>query len=175
MDTLLLNADYRPLDLLTWKDALSLMFRQNAYVLVEYEDRLVRSPSLTVRVPAVMVLKRFRRHLPGVRFSRPNIYSRDDYECQYCGASMRRGEVSLRDLTFDHVLPRSRGGKMSWTNIVTSCGPCNRSKGNRLPSEAGMVLRSTPTRPRHGNPIALYLTGRSYPEPWRPYVEPHVA
>ena len=172
MDTLLLNADYRPLDLLNWMDALRLLFRGKAHVVAEYANRVVRSPSTTVCVPSVMVLERYQKHKSLVKFSRSNVYSRDRFECQYCGASLARGELSLRDLTLDHVLPRSRGGETSWTNIVTSCGTCNRIKGDRLPKEAGMELRNPPRTPKLYNPVALRLRGRDYPEMWRDFVGP---
>lgn len=170
MDTLLLNADYQPLDILSWEDALSLLFRDKARVEAEYEDREVSSPSLTIKVPSVMVLNRYQKHKPTIRFSRANVYSRDGFECQYCGVSMLKGEVSLRDLTFDHVVPRSHGGATSWTNIVTSCGRCNRFKADRSPEQAGMPLRKTPRVPRYGNPVLLRLKGRQFPESWSNYV-----
>ena len=174
MDTQLLNADYRPLDTLSWMEAIGLLFREKVHVVVEYEDRVVRSPSLTLPIPAVIVLRKYQKHTPPVKFTRSNVYSRDGFQCQYCGASCAKGEVHIRDLTYDHVLPSSRGGGTTWTNIVTSCGPCNRKKGNRLPEEAGMPLRSTPRPPKAGNPIALRLRGRRYPEQWAIYVEPYM-
>lgn len=174
MDTLLLNADYRPMDVLSWMDALSLMFREKAHVISEYEDWEVRSPSLTVRVPSILVLVKYHNYRPIVKFSRINVYSRDRFQCQYCGVGPGSGEVRMGDLTFDHVVPRSRGGKTTWDNIVTCCQPCNRTKADRLPREAGMPLRNEPYVPDVISPVLLRLHGKNYPDSWSPYVEPHM-
>jgi 5-methylcytosine-specific restriction endonuclease McrA len=169
MDTLLLNADYRPLDVLTWVDALLLVFRGKARIVVE-GTREVRSPSLTYYVPHVLVLKVYRKHQAAVKFSRHNVYARDNYQCQYCGKGVYTDGLSLSSLTFDHVMPISRGGPTTWLNIVTSCGKCNRTKANRLPSEAGMPLLNAPHVPRGMNPLTFRLKGRRVPEVWHTYL-----
>lgn len=163
--TLLLNATYEPLMVIDWKRAISLVFLGKSDVLAEHETR-VRSVSLTLRIPSVLRLrKRVRRVKPVIRFSRRNVYARDDYRCQYCAESFPAGK-----LTFDHVLPRSRGGKTSWTNIVACCEDCNRRKGDRTPAEAGMQLLKKPARPRHLPEIEHQFGGSNPPDDWQFYL-----
>jgi 5-methylcytosine-specific restriction endonuclease McrA len=99
-----------------------------------------------------------------VRFSRQNIYLRDGLTCQYCQQRLPRSELNL-----DHVIPRSRGGRTTWENVVCSCIACNVRKGGRTPQEAGMRLMKTPTRPRW-SPFAKELGGRLLHEDWRPFL-----
>jgi 5-methylcytosine-specific restriction endonuclease McrA len=98
-----------------------------------------------------------------IRFSRLNIYARDGFTCQYCAV-----RFATEDLTFDHVLLRSRGGRTSWENIVTCCIPCNAAKADRTPDETGMKLRRRPGRPSFLPSITVKLGG-AVPEEWRPY------
>jgi len=171
MDTLLLNADYRPADVLNWKDAISLMMRDTSRLVLPYEDWVVRSPSVSINVPAVLVLQRYVKTHRQVRFSRTNIYIRDDFTCQYCGKSVERDELRVSDLSFDHVVPSSRGGKTTWENIITSCKPCNKRKADRLPKEADMPLLSKPYLPQHINNVLEYrLRGRKVPSEWRDFL-----
>jgi 5-methylcytosine-specific restriction endonuclease McrA len=133
---------------------------------VEESDREVRSVTLTVRVPSVVRLMgfvRFRRR--DAKFTRRNIYTRDDHRCQYCG---RR--YSASELTCDHVLPRSRGGKAEWSNIVTCCVHCNRKKGWRMPEEAGMRLLRLPQRPSWQWGFQIRFANRRPPRSWRLYL-----
>lgn len=128
-DTLILNSDGSPLSLLpistlSWKKAIPEMWSGNASVLHVYEDWEVRSPSLVMNVPSVMVMRTFRAPKRMVRFNRRNIYIRDGYRCQYCSEVFSYGL-----LTFDHVIPQSHGGKTTWENIATACGPCNSRRG----------------------------------------------
>lgn len=163
--TLLLNATYEPLMVIDWKRAISLVFLGKSDVLAEH-DREVRSTSLSMRIPSVVRLrKRVRRAEPVVRFSRANVYARDGYACQYCG-----GSFPASRLTFDHVMPRSRGGVTSWTNIVTACSDCNRRKADRTPDEARMRLRSKPMRPRTLPGSRCGITGADAPESWDFYL-----
>jgi len=130
---LLLNATYEPLRVISWKRAITLLTLDKVEVLETY-DRVVRSVTLAIRLPAVVRLihlVRFRKHT--IRFSRENIYIRDKYQCQYCAESKHAS-----DLTYDHVIPKSRGGKTAWENIVTCCLPCNKKKGGRTPKQARM-------------------------------------
>jgi len=125
--------DYRTYDFITWAD-LGELFSDGDVIL---------SPRLRVPVPEVIVLHRYtglpRRH---PIFSRRNLFLRDHETCQYCGAT-----PGTRELTIDHVVPRSRGGRTEWTNCVLACGRCNRRKGNRTPEEAGLRLRTAPRTP----------------------------
>lgn len=131
-DTLVLNADglpvsYIPLSAVQWKEAIMYMYHDKCNVLEWYDDWMVHSANWETKVPAVIMLKEYLRHTRRVRFSKTNVYLRDQYNCCYCGC-----DVTRRDATLDHVVPVSRGGKTEWTNIVTACGPCNFRKGNKM-------------------------------------------
>jgi 5-methylcytosine-specific restriction endonuclease McrA len=162
---LLLNASFEPLNVIDWQRALKLVFMDKVEVVAE-SDREVHSVSVTVRVPSVVRLMnfvRFRRK--EAKFSRRNIYARDNHSCQYCGK-----RYPVDELTCDHVLPRSRGGKATWDNIVTCCVACNRRKGGRTPAEAGMKLRKPPTRPSWQWGFRVRFKNRRPPETWRLYL-----
>ncbi len=162
---LLLNASYEPLSIVTWKKAITLLLLGKAEMLVA-QSRKIRSATETFDLPSVLRLQR-RVKVPHrrVHFSRSNVYRRDNYRCQYCG---ERFSASL--LTFDHVLPRSRGGDTTWSNIVTSCQPCNRTKCSRTPAEAGMPLLNTPTEPRWWPFSAGAGNVDEHPDDWKPYL-----
>ena len=141
--TLVLNADYFPLDVVNWQRAMTL-WCQGKVEIVERHDREVWSVSFSFKLPAVIRLlhRVSTKRRPEVQFSRANIYTRDNYTCQYC-----KIQHKTEDLTFDHVLPVARRGQRTWTNIVTCCLPCNRKKGSQTPEEAGMHLVRRPKRP----------------------------
>ena len=163
--TLLLSQGYEPIKIIPWQRAMILLTLQKVDVVEEY-DAEVRATSLVVRIPAVVRLRKaFRRFAKPVKFSRVNIYARDGHRCQYCGA-----KCTIDQLTYDHVVPRSRGGRTSWDNIVSCCYACNRRKANRTPAEAKMVLRSTPVRPAWIPAVQIRVSTRSVPDAWRDYV-----
>ena len=163
--TLLLNQGYEPIKVISWQRAITLFCLDKVEVLEEY-DAQVRATSMIVHVPAVVRLRKaYRRHVRPVRFSRVNIYARDGHRCQYCGV-----RCTIDRLTYDHVVPRSRGGRTSWDNIVSCCVPCNARKANRTPAEAGMILRSTPDRPAWMPALQIRISTRSLPDAWRDYV-----
>ena len=140
---LVLNADYRPLSyyplsLWPWQEAVKAAFLDRVSIVAEY-DAVVRSPTTEIRIPSVVVLKEFVKPQKRVAFTRFNLFLRDEFCCQYCGA---RG-----DLTFDHVVPRARGGITSWENVVAAWSPCNLRKGAKSLRQAGMSLRLPPRRP----------------------------
>ncbi len=163
--TLLLTQGYEPIQIISWQRAVTLLALDKVEVVDEY-DAEVRAVSMIVRVPAVVRLRRaFRRHAKPVKFSRVNIYARDGYRCQYCGAT-----CTIDELTYDHVIPRSRGGRTCWENIVSACYACNRRKANRTPAEAGMGLRTTPVRPTWMPAVQIRVSARSVPDAWRDYV-----
>lgn len=140
--TLLLNAWMLPQRIVPWQEAITLWYLGKVDVLEAYAER-VSSPSVTVPVPAVVRLRRPVVHVRrGVKFSRANVFARDGFRCQYCGAKKPRNELS-----FDHVLPRVHGGRTGWDNIVTACRPCNHKKRNRTPEQANMKLMRRPARP----------------------------
>ncbi|WP_299815417.1 HNH endonuclease [uncultured Jannaschia sp.] len=165
---LVLNADYRPLSyyplsLWPWQDAVKAAFLDRVTIVSEYEE-VVRSPSIEIRIPSVVVLKDYVRPQKEVAFTRFNLFLRDEFRCQYCGA---RG-----DLTFDHVVPRARGGITSWQNVVAACGRCNLKKGSRSLKQVGFTLRRAPRRPATGELMNL---GRKFPpnhlhESWMDYL-----
>jgi 5-methylcytosine-specific restriction endonuclease McrA len=163
--TLLLDATYEPLQLISWQKAMTLLFLRKVEVLAHYEQH-IHGGERSLAQPAVV---RLNRRVPwrksGVRFSRRHVFQRDGYACQYCG------EVCApRDLTFDHVFPRSRGGETGWSNIVTSCRACNQRKGDRTPEEARMTLLRRPVAPRW-LPPHVKEQGISGPHPlWEPYL-----
>lgn len=108
-----------------------------------HEDEVVRAPGFEFRVPAVIVLQHYQKCPPRtVRFNRRNIYVRDRFRCQYCGKAPGR-----EHLTIDHVVPKSKGGRSTWNNVVVACIRCNSQKGDRLPAECGMVPKVAPKRP----------------------------
>ncbi|MFO0551991.1 MAG: HNH endonuclease [Polyangiaceae bacterium] len=162
--TLLLNAWMLPQRIIPWHEAITLLYLGKVDVLEEY-DELISSPSISIPLPAVV---RLRRQVAGVRrgvkFSRANVFSRDGYMCQYCGVKRPRGELS-----FDHVLPRTHGGRTGWENIVTACRPCNLRKRNRTPEQAGMRLLRKPIRPMSLPIEPMSLGSGQIPEQWRGY------
>ena len=143
-DTLLLNADglpvgYMPLSTLIWEDAIRYMVLEKADVVAWHENWIVRSARWETQVPSVMMLREFQKTKLTVRFSRGNVYLRDNCQCQYCGADIDRKEATL-----DHVVPVSKGGKSVWENCTTACGPCNSAKSDKT---KGWKPRIKPYKP----------------------------
>lgn len=165
METLVLTNTYEPHRVVPWQKAITMFFDGKVEVLSEYDED-IRSVSITIKMPAVVRLVRaVRRARRGVRFSRANVLARDGFECQYCGA-----RATSRELTFDHVVPRSQGGNTTWDNIVTACGRCNTRKGGRTPHQAGMSLRKAPARPKDLPTLFYKLELRGVPEAWKSWV-----
>ena len=163
--TLLLNQGYEPIKIVSWQRAMTLVTLDKVEVIEEY-DAQIRASSMVVQVPAVVRLRRaFRRHAKPVKFSRVNIYARDGYRCQYCAA-----KCAIDQLTYDHVIPRSRGGRTTWDNIVSCCYNCNANKANRTPGEARMTLRAAPARPSWIPSVQIRVSTKSVPDAWRDYV-----
>lgn len=164
---LLLNAGHEPLRVVDWRRAFCLVFQDKVDILEEHST-VVRSVTLQFRVPAVIRLRRWvnlKRRPPIIRFSRSNIYLRDDFTCQYCAR-----KFTERQLTLDHVMPVVRGGRKNWENIVTACMPCNQRKGDRTPDEAGQRLLRAPHAPRWlPGKIGLTRT-RTMPKVWERYL-----
>ena len=165
---LVLNADFRPLSyyplsLWPWQEVIKAVFLDRVEVVSNY-DQMVRSPSFEMPLPSVVALKHFVAQDRHPAFTRFNLFLRDAFSCQYCGSG--------QDLTFDHVTPRSRGGRTTWENIVTACAPCNLSKGGRTPAEAHMIPARRPMRPSMHQ---LQDLGRRFPpnhlhESWLDYL-----
>lgn len=164
--TLLLNASYEPLSVISWQRAVTLLFSDKVEVLSVYDDREIRSVSFSIQMPSVVRLLRYaRRRLLGIKLSRQNVFIRDGYACQYCGRTPPEVELSI-----DHVLPRSRGGRTSWENITTCCMACNREKGSRTPMEAGMALLRLPYRPTFSLLLVFHSHLKHPPADWSLYL-----
>ncbi|HRO16215.1 MAG TPA: HNH endonuclease, partial [Paracoccus sp. (in: a-proteobacteria)] len=153
---LVLNADFRPLSyyplsLWPWQETIKAVFLDRVSILAEYEG-VVRSQHQAIRIPSVVVLKDYVKPQKRVAFTRFNLFLRDEFCCQYCGA---RG-----DLTFDHVVPRSRGGVTNWENVVAACSPCNLKKANKSLRGSGLRLKHAPRRP---SPEEMQAIGRRFP------------
>jgi 5-methylcytosine-specific restriction endonuclease McrA len=164
---LVLNADFRPmsyfpLSLLSWQDAVNAVFSERVSVVAEY-DAWARSPSTRVRLPSVVALRKYQRTPRRVAFTRFNVFLRDRFTCQYCGEAF-----AASALTFEHVIPRSHGGRTTWSNIVTACVPCNTRKGSSL----RVRPRRAPKEPRIKE---LLAAKRAFPpgylhESWTDYL-----
>lgn len=165
---LVLNADYRPLSyyplsLWSWQDTIKAVFLDRVNILDHY-DRAVHSPTTEMKLPSVVSLKTYVKPAKYPAFTRFNVFLRDRFSCQYCS--------ERTELTFDHVIPRSRGGQTTWDNVVAACSPCNLRKANRLPSEIGMIPFDAPIRPTVHE---LHHNGRAFPpnylhESWQDYL-----
>jgi len=145
MATLILNADASPvclvpLSTISWQESIRYLVSDKAAPLEWYDNWIVRSARWSTRVPAVMLLKEYQKKKSGIRFSKPNVFLRDDYHCQYCGIS-----VNKKTVTLDHVLPISLGGRTSWENCTTACHQCNSTKGNK----SGIVPKTKPWKPSY--------------------------
>jgi 5-methylcytosine-specific restriction endonuclease McrA len=145
MDTLVLNKDGSPLSLLPistvkWQEAIRLLVLEKVIVVKEYDDWVVRSPSSQMSVPSVVMLKQYHHWNRMVKYNRSHVLLRDQYKCHLCGEKPR-----LNDLTLDHVVPRSKGGRTTWENIITSCKRCNLHKGN----DESIVPKNLPKRPSY--------------------------
>jgi len=153
---LVLNADYRPLSyyplsLWTWQEAIKAAYLDRVDILAEY-DQVVRSPTMEIRIPSVVVLRDYVAPQKKVAFTRFNLFLRDGFSCQYCGAK--------GDLTFDHVVPRAAGGITSWANVVAACSPCNLRKGSQSLRRSGLQLLKPPRQPEAEQ---LRNIGRRFP------------
>jgi 5-methylcytosine-specific restriction endonuclease McrA len=140
--TLILDNAGKPVKIVPWFRGV-IYDLQDKVIVLEHYDRVIRSPSVELFLPAVVMLKHYVRVRPfKVRWSKRNVFARDNYACQFCGC-----QPGQNNLTIDHVMPSSRGGRSTWENTVASCEPCNHRKGDRTPAEAGMPLRTKPARP----------------------------
>ena len=171
METLVLNPGYEPVARVPWQRAVTLLFLGKVEVVEEYDDREIRSVTFVFKMPSVVrLLRALRGARKAIKFSRENVYARDGGRCQYCGAGVRRDEI-----TYDHVVPRALGGKTTWENIVTACIGCNQRKGGRTPEQAGMKLRSSPVKPKR-LPETFRVTftfRKGMPESWRSFLRSH--
>lgn len=163
---LVLNSSYQPVKLVSWQKAFILFFQGKVEVL-EYHSAAARSAREAHRLPSVIRLKTYiaPRRANRLKFSRENVYLRDDYTCQYCGV-----QFAPRDLTLDHVVPASKNGRKDWTNVVAACRTCNHRKGNRTPLGANMPLLNEPKIPAWLPTLRPSFRSGDIPEAWEPYL-----
>ncbi len=152
MRTLLIDVNYFPVKIIEWQKAVVLILNNRADVIEEYSDQFIRSVSLTLKLPKVLKLHETHRLSFSVKFTRLNVFHRDNFQCQYCGVKFPKDH-----LTFDHIIPVSRNGKTSWENVVSSCRPCNFKKGSLTPQEANMKLLKAPKKPKWSVELCLRL------------------
>ena len=154
---LVLNADYRPLSyyplsLWNWQDSIKSAYLDRVTIVNNY-DRIIKSPSFSMKLPSVIALKSYIKPKSNPNFTRFNVFLRDKFMCQYCGSNS--------ELTFDHLLPRSKGGKTDWNNVVTACSSCNVQKGGRLfYDNSEMSLQQIPYQPSTED---LHKNGKNFP------------
>jgi len=164
---LLLNATYEPLKIISWQSAVVMYFNEKVSI-VEEDSAPLRSPSVAMRMPSVVALKKYCRLNKKVKFSRKNILIRDNFTCQYCGTVEGDLHPVTKEKVFinvDHIVPRSRGGITSWKNCVASCQVCNNRKGDRPLYETEMALRRKPRAPQFVT-FQLAKKRRQVPEKW---------
>ncbi len=170
---LLLNGNnWEPLAIISIPRAINLLLSEKATV-IEQSGRILRTVASSFPVPSVIALRTYinvpRRK---AQWSRKGVLARDNYQCIYCGVrpgdTLRGKIVAKSDMTVDHLLPRSRGGRDTWSNTASACYVCNHRKGDRLPEEAGMKLRWEPKIPRTSY---LVIAVGSGPDAWKHYVE----
>jgi 5-methylcytosine-specific restriction endonuclease McrA len=162
MQTLVLDQGYQPHRIVSWQRAVVMLFDGKVEVVEEYDED-IRSVSVTIKMPAVVrMLRAMRGKKRGIKFSRINVATRDGFSCQYCSV-----KLPLRKLTYDHVVPRSQGGRTTWENIVMACYDCNEAKSDRTPAQAGMRLARTPVKPTWLPVIAFRVDpASSVPDAW---------
>ena len=168
MEVLVLNRGYMPLQRVSWQKAITYIWTGKAEIVETYANRVIRSSSQSWPMPSIVrmvnaVANLFKR---GVKFNRRNIYLRDKGRCQYCHC-----KVSTAEFTLDHIIPKSKGGRTSWTNLVTSCVSCNRRKGHRSLREAGYRLRKEPIKPTWlPGAAGTFAWHLGMPECWKDYL-----
>lgn len=159
---LVLNYDFSPLTICSVQRAFVLVYLRKAELLSAVKDSALRSVNEVFQMPAVIRIGRYVSvPYKGVMLTRQNVFRRDSYACQYCG--------SAKDLTIDHVIPRSKNGKSTWSNLVTACKRCNSRKGDRSPEQVGFRLKTKPVKPSY----LMYLkdqAGSIYDE-WQPFLK----
>lgn len=170
MSVLLLNASYEPLAIIPQRRAMSLMMRERVDAATS-EGVTIRGVSGSLTIPSVIRLRRYinvpRR---GARWSRKAVLQRDGYRCIYCGleaGGRQKGSIINRgDFTVDHIIPRSRGGRSTWSNTACACPTCNNRKADRTPHEAGMVMLWEPKTPR----VNYLIASGDIPAAWKIYL-----
>lgn len=166
-ETLLIDKSYQIVNIISWKKAFCLLFLEKVEVLDNYKEE-IHSSSVTFKIPSIIrLVNAFHRNSKIIKFSKCNVFTRDKYICQYCGKKFLES-----DLTFDHVIPKSKGGKSNWENIVTCCKKCNIKKGNNFPVEVKMFPIKTPKKPKW-NPFFMskIFKNQELGEIWKKYCQ----
>lgn len=163
---LVLDVGYQPIGTQPWEKVIVWILERAAEVVEEHPDKYIRTVNWQVKMPSVVRMLTPIKKKKAVKFSRHNVFARDGGRCGYCAT-----RLTLRTATYDHVIPRSQGGKTEWSNVVISCVPCNQKKGGRTPAQAGMTLLSHPHRPKKlpEMPRAIHFSP-GMPEAWRAYL-----
>ena len=184
-DCLVLNKGYIAIHIIDWKKTMSLLFKDSAmaldpdFVPYNFKKWSVKSVGLTgtfktigtvdgpIAIPDIIVLTAYNKLPPReVKFNRENIFQRDKYMCQYCGKKFKKNI-----LTRDHIIPKDRGGKDTWSNIVACCWDCNQYKRNRTPEQAGMQLLNDPREPSWFAPMNKIATNPSTRKSWKIFLK----
>ena len=184
-DTLVLNKSYIPVHIARWQKVMALLYKDHAhaldddYVVYDYDTWVnstykfgkrfnkIRTVSYEVAIPEIIVLTKYNKlPIQEVKYTRQSIYQRDKNTCQYCGKKFKR-----ENLTRDHVIPKSQGGKNTWNNIVTACNDCNSKKANRTPKQADMKLIKTPKAPGWLNPLNRVSRHPKPKESWKTFMK----
>lgn len=162
-NVLLLNQSYEPLLIINWKRAVLLSILNKAEVVKEYNS-VIRSKSFSMKLPSVIRLtkKYYKPKFQKIRFNKKNVLIRDNFKCQYCGKVLEEN-----NFTCDHIIPKCKGGKSSWTNIVSCCSLCNSVKADKKLEDAGMKLINNPTCPNVS--MFFYLKEKDIPEDWKEF------
>jgi 5-methylcytosine-specific restriction endonuclease McrA len=155
MNALLLNSSYYPIKIIDWKRAMILFFTGRAEVVELHQDFTVNSTHANHKVPKVLRLLATYKDFSRVKFNRSNVFFRDKHMCQYCGDKFKDNELS-----FDHVMPKSRGGLTTWQNIVAACMDCNNRKDSKTPEEWGKKLLKIPVEPKWTPLMAFRISSK---------------
>ena len=171
MKVLALSSTYEPLGVISWQRAITLIFSNKVHTLEEY-DYYISSPSTRIKFPAVIVFKNSKKgkYQRSIRFSRRNVWIRDEGKCQYC-----INDVSFSTFTIDHIIPKTAGGKTVWENVVTCCYDCNQKKGEKSLKEVNFKLFKIPKKPIKLPCLEEVIDGNynanNVPDAWKFYLE----
>ena len=163
VNVLKLDSSFKPVEVISWQEAVVLTWLNKAWA-VEYTDKWVRSAKEAFQIPSVIVLFRYiDEKFFSLPCTRKNILARDDHQCQYCGNYFRE-----RDLTIDHVIPKSKGGKNEWDNVVAACRACNQRKSDYLLENSPVSLIRKPKKPSYRSLIEKRIGGAN--SKWKEYL-----
>jgi 5-methylcytosine-specific restriction endonuclease McrA len=164
---LLLNSAFVPHKVIAWEHAITMIYTNKVEVVETTDEVIYRREDTVIRMPSVVrLLKPITGLKRAIKFSRINVFTRDNFRCCYCGSPKRMGE-----LNYDHVVPRHLGGKTVWDNIVAACYPCNARKANRTPEQAGMRLLKKPYKPKSLPMVGPRFDPKDIPPEWATWVK----